>query len=60
MGLAASPELKACYQLKEGFRNWFNQQVDRLRAEQDLLAWMQRVDKIHGGRYSHRELLLRF
>jgi len=42
--LAASPELKACYQLKEDFRNWFNQQVDRQSAEKDLLAWMQRVE----------------
>jgi transposase len=42
--LAASPELKACYQLIEDLRNWFYQQVDRRRAERDLVAWMQRVE----------------
>jgi transposase len=42
--LAASPELKACYQLKEDFRNWFNQSYDRQTAEQDLLVWIERVD----------------
>lgn len=31
--LAASPELKACYELKEGFRDWFNQVVDRATAD---------------------------
>lgn len=42
--LAASPELKACYQLKEDFRNWFNQNMDRQKAEQDLQTWIKRVE----------------
>ncbi len=42
--LAASPELKACYQLKEDFRDWFNQTSDRPRAEQALLGWIERVE----------------
>ena len=42
--LAASSELNACYQLKETFRNWFNQQVDRPSAEQGLLAWIEQVE----------------
>lgn len=41
--LAASPELKACYQLKEDFRDWFNQSKDRESAEKDLQAWIERV-----------------
>jgi len=41
--LAASPELSACYQLKEDFRHWFNQDSDRPRAEAQLLAWIKRV-----------------
>lgn len=42
--LAASAELKACYQLKEDFRNWFNQNTDRQQAEQALQAWIDRVE----------------
>jgi transposase len=42
--LAASAELKACYQLKEDFRNWFNQNTDRKQAEQALQAWIERVE----------------
>jgi transposase len=42
--LAASAELKACYQLKEDFRTWFNQASDRQRAEQELLEWIKRVE----------------
>lgn len=42
--LAASPELNACYQLKEDFRTWFNQSRDRQSAENDLLAWIDRVE----------------
>lgn len=42
--LAASAELRTCYQLKEDFRNWFNQHTDRSQAEQALLAWIQRVE----------------
>lgn len=41
LALAASPELKACYQLKEDFRDWFNQDVDRPSAEKGLMAWME-------------------
>ena len=41
--LAASAELSACYQLKEDFRDWFNQDTDRESAKQDLLAWIKRV-----------------
>jgi transposase len=44
LALAASPELKACYQLKEDFRHWFNQDVDRPSAEKGLLAWMERAE----------------
>jgi len=43
--LAASPELKACYQLKEDFRNWFNQKVDRDSAGVALQAWIDRVEQ---------------
>jgi transposase len=43
--LAASPELKACYQLKEDFRTWFNQASDPKKAEQELLEWIQRVEE---------------
>ena len=42
--LAASPELNECYQLKEGFRHWFNWHADRESAEQDLQSWMQQVE----------------
>jgi transposase len=42
--LAASAELKACYQLKEDFRNWFNQNTDREQAEQALQVWIGRVE----------------
>lgn len=42
--LAASAELNACYQLKEDFRNWFNQNTDRKQAEQALKAWIDRVE----------------
>lgn len=42
--LAASAELKACYQLKEDFRNWFNENTDRQQAEHALQAWIERVE----------------
>jgi transposase len=35
--LAASPELKACYEFKEAFRNLFNQELDFQSAEERLL-----------------------
>jgi transposase len=40
--LAASPELKQCYDLKEDFRDWF-QSGDRAHAEKGLTAWLARV-----------------
>ncbi len=42
--LAASPELKACYQLKEEFRAWFNQANDRKSAEHWLQGWIRQVE----------------
>lgn len=41
--LAASPELKACYQLKEDFRDWFNSPIDRQTAAKNLQAWIDKV-----------------
>ncbi len=41
--LAASPELKLCYDLKEDFRTWF-QSPDRSTAEQALTEWQARVE----------------
>ncbi len=42
--LAASPELNACYQLKEDFRHWFNQKIDRKSAEKELQDWIEPVE----------------
>lgn len=42
--LAASPELKACYDFKESFRNLFNQNLDYQGAEERLLDWVARVE----------------
>ncbi len=42
--LTASPELSACYQLKEDFRTWFNQKIDRKSAEKELQSWVERVE----------------
>jgi transposase len=42
--LAASPELKACYEFKESFRNLFNQNLDYQGAEEHLLEWVARVE----------------
>ena len=42
--LAASPDLKQWYDLKEDFRQWFNQAVDRLTADRDLTDWLTRVE----------------
>jgi len=42
--LAASPELKTCYELKESFRSLFNQPLDVKIAEQALLAWIAKVE----------------
>lgn len=41
--LAASPELRECYQLKEEFRCWFEQKHDPKSAEKELQAWIERV-----------------
>lgn len=41
--LAASPDLKQCYDLKEEFRHWFNQTMDRLTADHALTEWLCRV-----------------
>lgn len=42
--LAASPELQTCYQLKEIFRQLFNQTADRQRAESALQNWITQVE----------------
>ena len=42
--LAASPELQACYEFKEAFRNLFNQELDFQSAEEQLLDWVARVE----------------
>lgn len=41
--LAASPELKQCYALKEAFRMWFNQAQERAVAEAKLAEWVTQV-----------------
>ena len=41
--LAASPELKTCYELKEDFRTWFNTLSDRPTAERTLNEWLTKV-----------------
>lgn len=41
--LEASPELKLCYELKEAFRDWFNQVTDRQTAARSLADWLARV-----------------
>jgi transposase len=41
--LAASPELKQCYTLKEAFRQWFNQAQERAVAEVKLAEWVTQV-----------------
>lgn len=40
----ASPELKACYEFKEAFRDLFNQNLDYQSAEECLLDWVARVE----------------
>lgn len=42
--LAASPELRACYLLKEDFRALFNQHLDKTEAERQLQDWVKRVE----------------
>lgn len=41
--LALSPELKACYELKEDFRAWFNTDMDRATAAARLADWLERA-----------------
>ncbi len=41
--LAASAELKTCYDLKEDFRAWFNTRSDRPTAERTLNEWLTQV-----------------
>lgn len=42
--LAASPELRQCYELKEAFRDWFNQAGGRQVAEVGLVKWLGQVE----------------
>jgi len=42
--LAASPELQACDEFKEAFRDLFNQELDYQSAEKRLLDWVARVE----------------
>lgn len=41
--LAASPELKTCYDLKEAFRTWFEKAMDRQTAAIELLDWQTKA-----------------
>ena len=43
--LTASSELKQCYDLKEEFRQWFNRALDRATAAEQLMDWLQRVER---------------
>lgn len=42
--LAASPELCACYTLKEDFRALFNQHLNKTEAEKQLQNWVTQVE----------------
>ena len=42
--LAASPDLRQCYELKEAFRQWFPSPLDRATAADQLTAWLTRVE----------------
>ena len=42
--LAASPELRTCYTLKEDFRTLFNQPLDKTEAEKLLQEWVTKVE----------------
>lgn len=42
--LEASPELKSCYELKETFRDLFNQNLSPKAAEKRLLGWVAQVE----------------
>jgi transposase len=41
---AVSPDLCACYTLKEGFRALFNQHLDETEAEKQLQDWVAKVE----------------
>lgn len=43
----ASPELKACHQLKEQFRTIFETVTDREKAKVALLRWIKQVEKLN-------------
>jgi len=43
--LQASPILKKCYDLKEAFREWFNQSLSREQADTKLSDWLRQVDE---------------
>jgi len=42
--LEASPELKSCYELKEAFRELFNENLSYNTAEKRLLHWIAKVE----------------
>ena len=42
--LAASSELKSCYELKESFRDLFNESLTHPAAEERLLSWVAKVE----------------
>lgn len=42
--LELSPELKACYALKEDLRTWFNTDTDRATAQAGLTTWLERAE----------------
>jgi transposase len=44
--LKASPELKQCYELKEAFRDLFNQNLTPKAAEKRLRRWIARVEAL--------------
>jgi transposase len=44
--LKASPELKQCYELKEAFRDLFNQNLTPKAAEKCLLSWISKVEAL--------------
>jgi transposase len=44
--LKASPELKQCYELKEAFRDLFNQNLTPKAAEKRLRRWVTKVEAL--------------
>ncbi|NUQ85584.1 MAG: transposase [Anaerolineales bacterium] len=42
--LAVLPELKTCYELREAFRDLFNQNLTPKAAEKPLLGWIAQVE----------------